>query len=76
MSLYPASISVDRAREAAKAESQLNVFASIQAILEGGTIDGSGTASATKAKIITLCLAEQQRQLKLYDKALGRRTEP
>ncbi len=71
--LYPATVSVERAKKASRAESQLNVFASIQAILEGGTISGSGTAEATKQKIIKLCLAEQQRQLAIFDKALGRK---
>lgn len=73
MSLYPKFVAIEKAKKAARAESQLNVFASIQAILEGGTVDGNGSANATKQKIIKLCLAEQQRQLAVLDTALGRK---
>lgn len=53
---------------AMRAQSELNIFAAIVAILEGGTISGSNTASA---RIIKICQAEQQRQLKLMDKAVA-----
>ena len=52
---------------AMSARSDLNVFAAIAAILEGGTISGSNTAAA---KIIKICHVEQQRQLRLMDDAI------
>ena len=73
--LYPKFVATEKAKIAARAESQLNVFASIQAILEGGTIDGCGSANRTKARIITLCHVEQSRQLAIYDKALDRQEQ-
>lgn len=56
---------------AAHAHSNLNIFAAIVSILEGGHIYGPGAGSAcrTADKIITLCKAEQARQLAAYDKA-------
>lgn len=57
--------------EAAHAHSTLNVFGAVVALLEGGLIyDGSGTGARTAAKIIAICNAEGQRQLKRYDKAV------
>lgn len=52
---------------AMRAKSHLNIFAAIAAILECGTIYGDNSA---KSKIIKICHAEQQRQLKLMDKAV------
>jgi hypothetical protein len=56
-------------KDAMEAHTNLNVFASIQAILEGGCVYGGENKAAKQ--IIKICLAEQQRQLKLMDKALG-----
>lgn len=56
-------------KEAMNAQTNLNVFASIQAILEGGTIYGPPPAAARK--IIAICLEEQQRQLRIMDKAVA-----
>jgi len=53
---------------AMRARSHLNIFAAIVAILEGGTISGD---IAAKTKIIKICKIEQQRQLKLMDKAVA-----
>jgi hypothetical protein len=55
-------------KAAMDAHSDLNIFAAIEAILEGGTIHGS---NATAAKIIGLCRTECQRQLRLMDKAVA-----
>lgn len=56
----------DLAYEAGRAYSELNTFASIQAILEGGIIHGD---NRTATKIIKLCKMEIQRQLFLFDAA-------
>lgn len=51
------------------AHTNLTVFATVVAILEGGTLSGySGTAAA---RIIRICHQEQQRQLKIMDKAVA-----
>jgi hypothetical protein len=55
-------------KSAMDAQSDLNIFAAVQAILEGGTIHGS---NATARKIIALCKSECQRQLRLMDKAVA-----
>jgi hypothetical protein len=51
------------------AKSDLNIFAGVQALLEGGTVSGSNAAAA---KIIAICRAEAQRQLRLMDKAVAK----
>ncbi|MCB8880071.1 hypothetical protein ACELLULO517_07480 [Acidisoma cellulosilytica] len=59
--------------EAARAHSNLNTFASIVTILEGGHIYGlekSQTAQKTAQKIIDICKREQQFQLRAYDAAV------
>lgn len=56
-------------KAAMDAHCNLNIFAAIVAILEGGTIYGGENAAAKK--IIAICQAEQQRQLKLQDKAIA-----
>jgi hypothetical protein len=55
-------------KAAMDAQSDLNIFAAVQAILEGGTVSGSNPAAA---KIIGLCKTECQRQLRLMDKAVA-----
>lgn len=60
------------AKLAANAHSNLNLFASIEALLEGGLLYGNSDASAgvTARKILKLCKAETSKQLVLYDKYL------
>lgn len=58
---------------AMRAKSELNTFASIVAILEGGTISGDNAAAT---KIIKMCKAEQQRQLRIMDRAVAAINRP
>lgn len=51
------------------AKSNLNIFAALVAILEGGTL--SGGDNAAKRRITAICHKEQQRQLKIMDKAVA-----
>ena len=67
MSEYPVPDKLTRA--AMDAHSNLNIFAAIAAILEGGVIYGGDNAAAKK--IIGICLKEQQRLLTLQDKAVA-----
>lgn len=53
---------------AMRAKSDLNIFAAIVAILEGGTVSGGNVAAS---RIIKMCEAEQQRQLRIMDKAVA-----
>lgn len=59
-------------REAARAHSNLNTFASIISILEGGHVYGGHSASAEK--IIKTCRAETTRWLRIYDKHVAAAT--
>lgn len=52
--------------DAARAHSNLNAFAIVMGIMEGGTIYGDNAAAR---KIIRICRDEQQRQLRAYDRA-------
>lgn len=54
-------------KEAAAALSDLNVLASIVAILEGGTV--SADVQPTDFKIIKICQAEMNRCLRRFDRA-------
>jgi hypothetical protein len=56
--------------EACHAQAHLYVFAAVVGALENGTIHGGGTAEKTAEKIIQLCKAEMQRQVKTLDKAI------
>lgn len=49
------------------AHTNLTVYEAVVAILEGGTL--SGNVGGTPSRIIAMCRREQQRQLKLMDKA-------
>ena len=54
---------------AAEALTDLNTFASVVTILEGGHLyDGNAAAQ----KIIKICLREQQKRLREYDRAVSR----
>lgn len=57
-------------RAAITAHTNLNVFAAVVAILEGGVIYGGDNAAARK--IIAICKKEQERQLAKFDAALIR----
>ncbi len=56
-------------REAARAHSDLNIFASVVTILEGGHIYTPKSFSAVE-RIIKICRAEQQKRLREYDRAV------
>lgn len=60
----------EHAREAAQAHSNLNTFGAVVAILEGGLVygHGDGSAKTTANKIINICQAEMQKQLRMYDR--------
>lgn len=66
MENYPIPDKLTKA--AMDAHANLNVFAAIAAMLEGGVIYGGENAAAKK--IIAICLREQHRQLALQDKAV------
>jgi len=55
--------------EAMSAQTNLHVFGAVVAILEGGTLSSYSGSSARR--IIAICHKEQQRQLKLMDKAVA-----
>lgn len=57
----------DPVRDAARAHTNLNTFASIVSILEGGHVYGGENKAASK--IIAICKEEQTRWLREYDKA-------
>jgi hypothetical protein len=61
----------DFVRKAAEALSNLNIFAAIETILEGGHVMGGATNGgiAAKAKIIAICKAERRRQIRIFDLA-------
>lgn len=59
-------------KNAAKAHTTLTVFGAVQALLEGGTIHGGKEGGErTALRIIKMCEAEMQRQLKRYDRHLA-----
>lgn len=57
-------------RDATDAHTNLNTYASIVTILEGGHLYGGH--STTAEKIIRLCKAEQGKQLRAYDRAVAK----
>jgi hypothetical protein len=56
--------------DAAHAHTNLNAFAVVARIMEGGFLYGSDNKAARK--IIAICEAEQRRQLNLFDKAMAK----
>lgn len=58
----------DHIKEAAEAHTNLNVFASIVSILEGGHLYGA-TSDRTAQRIIEICKAEQAKCLARFDRA-------
>lgn len=65
----------DHIKEAAEAHTNLNVFASIVSILEGGHLYGCHS-DRTANRIIEICKAEQSRCLARYDAAVAALTTP
>lgn len=61
------------AKAAAEAHTNLNIFAAVMSLMEGGHVYGpdAGSAATTARKIIQLCKAEQQKQLVIYDKNIA-----
>lgn len=57
-------------KEAAEAHTNLNVFASVVSILEGGHLYGAASDRAAQ-RIIEICKAEQSKCLARYDRALA-----
>jgi hypothetical protein len=57
----------DHIKEAMNAHTNLTVFSAVQALLENGLIYGPEPAAVRK--IIAICKAEQQRQLRIMDAA-------
>jgi monomeric isocitrate dehydrogenase len=68
----PRSLKAPRqlAQAAAEHHTTLNTFASVVALMEGGTIYDAA-ANATAQKIIKLCQQEQQRQLTKMDEVFA-----
>jgi hypothetical protein len=56
--------------EAAKAHTDLNVFAGIVALLEGGLV--SSECQTTEFRIIEICKREQAKCLARYDRAVAK----
>mgnify|MGYP003393084587 FL=1 len=61
---------IDLAREAAEAHSNLNLWGAVIALLESGLIYGGRDEAAHE--IISLCKTEQQAELKIYDESLAK----
>lgn len=57
--------------KAARAYSDLNIFAAVTAIMEGGFVY-TPTGKRLAAKITKLCQAECQRQIRIYDRLTER----
>ena len=57
-------------RVAMNAHTDLNTFASLQAILEGGCLHGP-TCYKSSQRIIAICKKEMQKQLAIMDKAIA-----
>lgn len=63
----------DYIKQAAEAHTNLNVFASVVSLLEGGHLYGA-TSDRTAQRIIEICKAEQDRCLARYDSAVAAAT--
>lgn len=59
----------DIAIDAAQHHTDLNIFHTLRAILEGGVVY-SQSGRRTAERIIKICDEESQRQVRLYDSAL------
>lgn len=56
-------------KAAVEAHADLNIFAAVVAILEGGTV--SASAQPDDFKVIALCNSAQQKCLRRYDRAIA-----
>lgn len=67
----PAERAKDWVVEAAQAHSNLNLYASIVSLLDGGHLYGANdeTGCAAQLRIIRTCQSEQARWLRRYDRA-------
>jgi len=61
----------DHAKEAANAHANLNTWACVAALLEGGTLSGANTYRAQQ-RVIKIAHAEMQKHLKEYDAAMAK----
>ncbi|MFA5240350.1 MAG: hypothetical protein WC476_11685 [Phycisphaerae bacterium] len=61
----------DYVREVAEAHSNLSIWAAIQVLLESSLLCG-GHHEKAEARIIKIVKAEQQKELRRYDKAQSR----
>jgi len=61
------------AKAAAEAHTNLNIFAAVVSLMDGGHVYGPSADSAaqTARKIVQLCKAEQRKQLLIYDKNIA-----
>lgn len=60
----------DRLKEAMHAHTNLNTFAAVVSLLEGGHLYGA-TSDGAAQRIIEICKAEQDRCLARYDAAVA-----
>lgn len=75
MSLYPDSITSKAAQEAMHANSNLNVLGALMALCESSLGDGR-RMQALEKKVVNLCKRESLAQLRIMDKATGRKEKP
>ena len=73
MSNYPPQISSERARIAMEAHTNITVLGAVIALCDGSLMYGR-RMSALEAKVIRLCKKEAQAQLRIMDKATGRKS--
>lgn len=75
MSLYPATITSAAAQDAMQAHANINWLGSLIALCESSLGTGPRMHEVER-KIITLCKREAAIQLRLMDKATGRKEQP
>ena len=66
-------------RDAAEAHTNLNIYAAVVTILEGGHLYGAadgGSGLPAQFKIIRICQVEQAKWLRKYDAAIARSLKP
>lgn len=61
-------------KDAAKAMSDLHVFAAVQCLMEHSLV--SSRRFKSEARIVQVCQKEQQRCLRDYDRALAKASKP
>lgn len=66
----PQPKTAEAAKEAARAHSDLNIFAVVVSILEGGHLY-LPTSRRAANKVIRICKDEQQKRLRDYDRAVS-----